>query len=106
MRILRHDQGEREAGLFAAGQGPDPRRLLVLGQADGPEAGANPLGWLLRQSPLQVVDGGVGRIEFVGVVLGDIPDPQARGAVDLAALRRQFPGDQAGQGGLAVAVGA
>src|SRR3546814_10020445 len=65
-----------------------------------------PVRRLRRQLAPQVVDGGLAAVEFVGMMLRHIADPQARRAVHLAALDLQLVGDQPCQGRLAVAVGA
>ncbi len=109
---------DQQAGRLAGGQRQQQARPLAAGevlrrrvgavriQAEAGELGAHLRRRGLRQRARHVGHRRVGRHQLGLLVLGEIPDAQLAGAAHFAGERGQPAGDQLGEGGFAVAVGA
>ena len=106
LRRVEAHQRHGEPGLLAAGQMAGLGAGLVLAEAEAGEPGAGLLLALLRAARLDVLERRLLRLQVLDLVLGEEADLEAAGAHQLAGHGLQPPGDQLGEGALAVAVAA
>ena len=106
VRALGDDEGECQAGFFAAGVLADGGADFVAVEAVTAEAVALLLFAFLRQDALHVPEGVVFAAQGVQLVLGEVADARVFVRFDAARERREFAGERFHQGTFARAVAA
>ena len=106
VRPVERGKAEQQPRLFTAREILGRRFHPVRRQAEAGHAGAHLRFSRLRHQHAHMLDGAFVRAQLIQLMLGEEGDLQLGGAGHLAGQRCQTAGNQLGEGGLAVAVGA
>ncbi len=106
LRRVASGEREQEPGTLATGKAGDRRLRPVRVEAEAGELAAHLRGRRAREGAGHVIHRGFGGIQLLRLVLREVADAETRRAAHLAGQWCKAPGEQFGEGALAVAVGA